>query len=805
MGGEEFHASAITDRAAERKRVSLITFAAFSGACAYIIMLFIAMPLSIHLIVNGKNGCDPDIDTVCFAPTDTSQDQLTLTLTLLRATTFLCGSLVGAMSDRYGRKPLLIFALGGYALTGLCFLIGWKAQEEVLFVIGAIVLGAASPINPHGIAYISDISVPDRLAKNLGYLQGFGYFLGLMGGAGVSLVLSYVIVGEEEEAGEAGLDTYSTLFYAAYGAGTGLACCSTVTIILLLPESLVEQDRVDLAVAKANPFGFVTLVTRNGYFFLIFMSGAFGWMSVGAGEAVTGGWFLRRFLIADVTYFVTFLVVVWVLSAFGAVIMTGVYVQYLGLKGAIHISYFFTILAGIVLAVAPNSAVAYGSVAIVFFATPVLPTTLAVIMGQVDGTENGALAGAIRSAEALSKLIGILIFGTLFSDFISPFTPASSCVPGTYPASRENDCECGVKTCPNPATLQYEPSECTTGQLSSKVHGKYTKFVKEPTGGEDKPILAQYYIDNIAPLDLTALGFPGDANPFRRQSDCLGPGLIENEGKGLITKLPRAWCLSPTIGENLFGFPFSAVFNGGGFPALDQPNVIQGCPDFDLQAFGADATHMRSTLCCTEDENNPTFNATWALTTSSFNSLITLASGVSGQSGSTCNQLIVSGNEVLPQGTVCNHNVSGTAPFVDQPNATTTYGDSLLPMPGRMLAFLQGSQGGEFSTIAQLVFDDDEDNDCSRKEKSSDPGVEFGLVDTNVCAIGVISDFPGIYPLLYGAVLPGCAWLCFIAAELLFKDSDAEYWKNGGGKEAVAIAEAGALGAVSVEKGQADI
>jgi len=53
-----------------------------------------------------------------------------------------------------------------------------------------------------------------------------------------------------------------------------------------------------------------------------------------------------------------------------------------------------------------------------FFAAPVVPTELALIVGQVPATEKGALAGAVRSSEAFSKLMGIVIFGTSFAGYI---------------------------------------------------------------------------------------------------------------------------------------------------------------------------------------------------------------------------------------------------------------------------------------------------------------------------------------------------------------------------------------------------
>jgi len=409
--------SVIQDLRVERKVVTLMTFAVLAAAAGYIVSIFIAAPLSIHLIVNEQEkGCDPNQRDDCFAPTDESQLQLTLVLTLLRIMTFLMGSFVGTLSDKVGRKPLIIAALCCYTVTGLLFLIGWVTSTVGLFILGGMVLGAASPVTPYGVSVIADISRPDRLATNMATLQGFGYFLGLMSGALLALAIGQATTGQVEDPVKA---DYDKLFYGSYC--TTMALCGSAALIVAFfkPESLHPDERVDsIDWKKANPFGFAAIVTRNPYIMLLWLSAFFGWMGVGAGEAVTGGWWLRRYTQTDVNQFIIFIVAIWIASGFGAVIMTRIYVALRGLKFAIHISYFFTIMVGVVFAVAPTVATSYVAVAITFFATAVVPTLIALIMGQVPANEKGALAGALRSSEALAKVIGIVLFGNTFAIYI---------------------------------------------------------------------------------------------------------------------------------------------------------------------------------------------------------------------------------------------------------------------------------------------------------------------------------------------------------------------------------------------------
>ncbi|GBG25476.1 Hypothetical Protein FCC1311_016952 [Hondaea fermentalgiana] len=589
--------SVVVDYRAQKFRIILVTIGVAASAAAYVLMLFIAMPISIHLIVNmGQKGCDPEIQDDCFAATDESQRWLTLTLTLLRTMSFLMGSTIGVLSDRWGRRPMIVLALIGYGTTGLLFLIGWRVKVLGLYVFGGMLLGSCSPVTAHGIAYVSDVSRPDRLATNMGTLQGFGYFLGLLLGALISLVISQATNESGPAEGEPALQPYDELFYISYSTGFAMAAGMGLIMLFLLPESLHKDDRKNFTWKQINPFAFLALVTRSKYLACLWGSAFFGWMAVGAGESVTGGWWLRRYTQSNVNDFIIFTVLIWLGSAFGAALMTPIFVKLLGFKRAVHFTMVATISVGVGFACAETANVSYLAVGLSLLAAPVVPMQYSLIMGQADGKEKGALAGAIRSSEALAKIIGITVMGNTFANYIRVYTPdPSSCIPLDYsPTNPFNTCDCGVNTCPvydptnssgrvmdasNP--FVYEPSTCSLGNLSPVYDGKPSAHVAVQSPMPN-PIVPQLFVDE---------------GLVTRDGSCQGGGGL---GEYDTRLLAREWCISTPAMEA----------RGLDAAAAELWNQEFGCPGFDFSMYAEDVPKYENMEACEADLNSVDCNQT---------------------------------------------------------------------------------------------------------------------------------------------------------------------------------------------------
>lgn len=148
---------------------------------------------------------------------------------------FLFAPLVGNLSDKYGRRPVLLFSLLGFGIDYLFLAfaptIGW------LF-LGRLIAGITGASFTTASAYIADVSSPEKRAQNFGMIGvafGLGFILGpVIGG----------ILGK--------IDVHYP-FYAA----AALALLNAAYGFFILPESLPKEHRRELDWKRCNPLGSV--------------------------------------------------------------------------------------------------------------------------------------------------------------------------------------------------------------------------------------------------------------------------------------------------------------------------------------------------------------------------------------------------------------------------------------------------------------------------------------------------------------------------------------------------------------------
>jgi MFS transporter, DHA1 family, tetracycline resistance protein len=154
---------------------------------------------------------------------------------------FFCAPLLGALSDRFGRRPLLLWSLFG---LGLHFLLLAIAPSLPLMLLARIVGGTAGASFSVANAYASDVTPPEQRAKSFGLVGaafGLGFIFGpVLGGllGSVDLRLPFYVA--------AGL----SLVNAAYG-------------FFVVPESLPRERRAPFSLAKANPFSALLALGRH--------------------------------------------------------------------------------------------------------------------------------------------------------------------------------------------------------------------------------------------------------------------------------------------------------------------------------------------------------------------------------------------------------------------------------------------------------------------------------------------------------------------------------------------------------------
>ena len=146
---------------------------------------------------------------------------------------FIFGPILGALSDRYGRKPILLLAL--FVMAAYYLLMGF-AQTLWLLFLGRLIGGITAATHATANAYMADISSPEEKAAHFGML-GAGFGLGF--------VLGPLIGGLLGEWGPR----------APFFAAAMLAAANGVLCYFVLTESLKTKNRREFMWYRANPIG----------------------------------------------------------------------------------------------------------------------------------------------------------------------------------------------------------------------------------------------------------------------------------------------------------------------------------------------------------------------------------------------------------------------------------------------------------------------------------------------------------------------------------------------------------------------
>src|SRR6266571_839725 len=146
---------------------------------------------------------------------------------------FFCAPILGALSDRFGRRPVILMALAGlgvdYILLSMAPTIWW-------LVLGRIVAGIfGATFTPAG-AYIADVSPPEKRAANFG-LIGVAFGLGFIVGPALGGLL--------------GQSNLRLPFIVC----AGLTFLNLLFGLFVMPESLKPENRRAIDWSQANPLG----------------------------------------------------------------------------------------------------------------------------------------------------------------------------------------------------------------------------------------------------------------------------------------------------------------------------------------------------------------------------------------------------------------------------------------------------------------------------------------------------------------------------------------------------------------------
>ncbi len=318
-------------------------------------------------------------------------------------TQFLFGPLMGSLSDRFGRRPLLLLAIAG---LGLDFLLQAVAPSLIWLFVGRLLAGLCGASWVIANAYISDVTPPEGRARAFG-IMGAAFGLGFIIGPALGGLL-----------GEYGPRV--PFYVAAAVSGVNL-----IYGIFVLPETLAPQNRRKFDILRANPFGvFLVFRSYTGVVPLCVVMFAFFFFS-SVYPAIWPFWGKANFGWSEWQIGIS-------LAIFGAIMagfqggLSGPMVRWFG--------EFRVVLIGLVCAaIAATGYGLAGSVAVVAVLMVihgpegfVYPMITAITSKRVPDNAQGELQGGLSAITNIAMLAGTVFYAQIFGYFLGPTSPFPS-------------------------------------------------------------------------------------------------------------------------------------------------------------------------------------------------------------------------------------------------------------------------------------------------------------------------------------------------------------------------------------------
>ncbi|HEX4763488.1 MAG TPA: TCR/Tet family MFS transporter [Usitatibacter sp.] len=318
---------------------------------------------------------------------------------------FIFMPLIGALSDRFGRRPVILISCFG---LGIDFFVMALAPSLGWLFVGRIVSGITASGFATAFAYIADVTPPEKRAAGFG-MVGAAFGLGFVIGPALGGTL-----GEIDP----------RLPFRVAGA---LAIVNACYGFFVLPESLPPEKRAAFSWKKANPVGSLVLLRSHpelsglavSHFLMqlahvvlpsvtvLYMGYRYGWSALQVGLTLAA---------------------VGVCSMIVQGGLVRPVVARLGERRALALGLFFGAVGFSWYGLASTGAWFLAGVPLMALWGFANPSLQALMTRRVSHSEQGQLQGANSSLTALAGIFGPSLFSQLFSSFIGPHAPAQ--VPG---------------------------------------------------------------------------------------------------------------------------------------------------------------------------------------------------------------------------------------------------------------------------------------------------------------------------------------------------------------------------------------
>lgn len=313
---------------------------------------------------------------------------------------FLFASVLGGLSDKYGRRPIILFSLLGFSIN---FFIQAIAPSIFWLFVGRIFSGVTGASITTASAYIADISTDEDRAKNFGMI-GAAFGLGFIIGPVIGGVLGH------------------------YGPRVPFYTASILCLInflyglFILPESLNKENRRAFNWKRANPVGSLYQLKKYPQIIGLILALIFVYI---AGHAVQTNW--TFFTMYKFNWTESLVGISLGVSGFMAALVQGYLIRFIQPKLGNEKSIFY----GLILYAFGMFLFAFATKSWMMFAFLIPyglggiagPALQSVISSQVPKNEQGELQGALASLVSLTSIVGPPLMTNIFYYFTHDKAP----------------------------------------------------------------------------------------------------------------------------------------------------------------------------------------------------------------------------------------------------------------------------------------------------------------------------------------------------------------------------------------------
>lgn len=318
---------------------------------------------------------------------------------------FFASPILGALSDRFGRRPVILLSCTG---IGLDFILMAMAPNLAWLFVGRVISGFTAANFSTASAYIADVTPPEKRASAFGLL-GVAFGVGFIIGPAIGGLLGAVDP------------------HLPFWAGAVLALVNAAYGYFVLPESLAPEHRSPFSWRKANPLGSLKLLRSHPELMsmasinflgqlaqvvyptvmVLYMGYRYGWDAKAVGMT---------------------LALVGLCSAIVQGGLTGPVVRHFGERRALLFSLLIGITGFLIFGLSPTGVLFLCGIPVMALAGFANPAVQSLMTQRVQPGEQGFLQGANAALIGIAGMIGPLLFSATYAHFIDPRTTVH--VPG---------------------------------------------------------------------------------------------------------------------------------------------------------------------------------------------------------------------------------------------------------------------------------------------------------------------------------------------------------------------------------------